>query len=496
MLLAVAVEMCAVSPRSRAGVAGIAVAVAGGVVAAGGPSQGGSFFECDESQAAMYSATFDPSTAPSARFLAIAHLWEQLSKARLHLAEAMALARHWGRTLVLPRVSSSRIGGNNLPRGTFPACAYFDTELIGRFVPWVTEEYLWGAVVPAWEGRGGVGQGGGRGGRGWRSATVLLDDFRGQRCNLTASVLKTRRPFPASPHLPSSWNTSLYGLAFSPRSPLLCTTSCDERPWLRWLPPRAEDLRVQEEVAVLMKFTHTACLGRLKPLADLAQEHLEYAPHLHRLVSSFASHHLNQGRYIAAHWRVEKAMMSHRSPVQMQQCVEGLLRDTAVWWLQEREREAMPEEGEGEGVRGRGSVVVGVRRGGGEEGKVPVFMATDLTPENKWLSGTAHLDQRHREIAFHAVKDLYARLQPPQLDAFLPGLREADIGVQAILDKLLCINAAVFLYAPPSCRNYAPTGSGSAVADEICWWRARLGKEGRMRGSRGLSPCRMWGDGQ
>ncbi|CAI7887406.1 unnamed protein product [Closterium sp. NIES-54] len=40
-----------------------------------------------------------------------------MSKVRLHLAEAMALARHWGRTLVLPRVRSSRIGGSNPPRG-------------------------------------------------------------------------------------------------------------------------------------------------------------------------------------------------------------------------------------------------------------------------------------------------------------------------------------------------------------------------------------------
>ncbi|CAI7749620.1 unnamed protein product [Closterium sp. NIES-53] len=96
-------------------------------------------------------------TAPSARYLAEGNLWEQLSKARLHLAEAMALARHWGRTLVLPRVRSSPIGGNNPPRGMLPACAYFDTVLMGRFVPWVREEYLWRTVVPAWEARGGAG---------------------------------------------------------------------------------------------------------------------------------------------------------------------------------------------------------------------------------------------------------------------------------------------------------------------------------------------------
>ncbi|CAI5476353.1 unnamed protein product [Closterium sp. Yama58-4] len=45
-----------------------------------------------------------PATAPSARYLAtglylaMGNRWEQLSKARLHLGEAMALPRHWGRT--------------------------------------------------------------------------------------------------------------------------------------------------------------------------------------------------------------------------------------------------------------------------------------------------------------------------------------------------------------------------------------------------------------
>ncbi|CAI5537178.1 unnamed protein product, partial [Closterium sp. Naga37s-1] len=138
--------------------------------------------------------------------------------------------------------------------------------------------------------------------------------------------------------------------------------------------------------------------------AELAKEHLAYAPHLLRLASSFAAQHLgggqyhtrltctgwppeeqavqhlNGGRYVAAHWRVEKAMMSHRSPVHM----------------------------------------------------------------HLWLSGTARFDQHHQDVAIYAVKELYSLLKPTRLGSFLPGLREADLGVQAILDKLLCIKAAVF----------------------------------------------------
>ncbi|CAI5968847.1 unnamed protein product [Closterium sp. NIES-65] len=259
-----------------------------------------------------------------------------------------------GRTLVLPRVCSSRIGGNNPPRGMLPACAYFDSVLMGRFVPWVREEYL------------------------WRTHTRLT-----------------------------------------------CTG---------WPP---------EEQAV---------------------------------------QHLNGGRYVAAHWRVEKAMMSHRSPVRMHLCVQWLLRETAAWPLQEKERGAMVGES-------GGSVEGG---GGGEGEKVPVFMATDLTPENKWLSGTARFDQHHQDVAIYA--ELYSLLKPTRLESFLPGLREADLGVQAILDKLLCIRATVFLYPPVSCRNYVPTGSGSAVADEICWWREHLAQQRNMsRGGEGRTVCRMWG---
>ncbi|CAI5940810.1 unnamed protein product [Closterium sp. NIES-64] len=439
-------------------------------------------------------------TAPSAKYLAIAHLWEQLSKARLHLAEAMALARHWGRILVLPRVGSSRIGGNYLPRGTLPACAYFNTELIGRFVPWVREEFLSNQshppTFPLPQSDRHTAQ---------NASPPLLFLF----CNLYQS--STHHPLPPPPNQSDSHTAqnaaalpdrparaglvehlslpprllalvaaALHHQLRRPRVVTLVTADC-RGPKGAGGGGSADEvhphrLRVPEEVAVLMKFTRLGVvLG--------VHEHIAYAPHLHRLASSFASQHLQGGgRYMAAHWRVEKAMMSHRSPVQMHQCVQGLLRDTAVWWLQERERQGMVARGGGGGG------------GGGEKDKVPVFMATDLTPENQWLSGTAHLDQHHRDVAFHAVKELFSRLQPSRLESFLPGLQEADIGVQAILDKLLCIKAAVFLYPPPSCRNYAHTGSGSAVADEICWWRERQGSGGGN--GKGVAPCRMWSDGR
>ncbi|CAI5986614.1 unnamed protein product [Closterium sp. NIES-64] len=301
-----------------------------------------------------------------------------------------------GRTLVLPRVCSSRIGGNNPPRGMLPACAYFDSVLMGRFVPWVREEYLWRTVA----------------------------ELAKEHLAYAPHLLRLASSFAAQhlgggQYVAAHWRIEKAMMSHrSPHTRLTCTG---------WPP---------EEQAV---------------------------------------QHLNGGRYVAAHWRVEKAMMSHRSPVRMHLCVQWLLRETAAWPLQEKERGAMVGES-------GGSVEGG---GGGEGEKVPVFMATDLTPENKWLSGTARFDQHHQDVAIYA---------PTRLESFLPGLREADLGVQAILDKLLCIRATVFLYPPVSCRNYVPTGSGSAVADEICWWREHLAQQRNMsRGGEGRTVCRMWG---
>lgn len=74
----------------------------------------------------------------SAQFLAIVRMPdEQLSKARMHFAEMVALAKVLNRVLVLPRVGLSTIG-MHLP---LPYCAYFDGKLLGNYVKWVTYEY-------------------------------------------------------------------------------------------------------------------------------------------------------------------------------------------------------------------------------------------------------------------------------------------------------------------------------------------------------------------
>ena len=74
------------------------------------------------------------------KFLMLAVIKEQMSKARLHLSETMALARLLNRTLILPQVAPA--ADSIRYDHPHPACAYFDVERIGEMVPWVTQSYF------------------------------------------------------------------------------------------------------------------------------------------------------------------------------------------------------------------------------------------------------------------------------------------------------------------------------------------------------------------
>ncbi|GJP36291.1 hypothetical protein CLOM_g8287 [Closterium sp. NIES-68] len=110
-------------------------------------------YTCPQEMASRpYSDSFDPSSLLSAKFISVGRLYEQLSKARLHLGEVLSVALHAGRTLILPSVGNSRIG--TVADYAFPFCTYFDPGSLGQFVPWVSEEFFYGQVVPAWQAAG------------------------------------------------------------------------------------------------------------------------------------------------------------------------------------------------------------------------------------------------------------------------------------------------------------------------------------------------------
>ena len=72
----------------------------------------------------------------------LAQTWEQLSQTKLHVLEAMALAKLTRRTLVLTHVGNSTL----VYRMALPFCTYFDTDLLGEVVPWVTQDWLEGEM--------------------------------------------------------------------------------------------------------------------------------------------------------------------------------------------------------------------------------------------------------------------------------------------------------------------------------------------------------------
>ncbi|CAI7798264.1 unnamed protein product [Closterium sp. NIES-53] len=68
------------------------------------------------------------------------------------------------------------------------------------------------------------------------------------------------------------------------------------------------------------------------------------------------------------------------------------------------------------------------------------------------------LSKEHRDVALRTVQLMHGELRPITWAAADSSVPQLDTGVQAILDKLVCIKATVFLHAPMAC-----TGPSTAV---------------------------------
>ncbi|CAI7798265.1 unnamed protein product [Closterium sp. NIES-53] len=413
----------------------------------------------------------------SAKFISVGRLYEQLSKARLHLGEALSVARHTGRTLILPSVGNSRIG--TVADYAFPFCTYFDPGRLGQFVPWVSEEFFYGQVVPAWRA---AGRGGGS------VVALVLGDAKMKACDVRASYAKIGRNTNTPGLQPNASLRADPSLLLNRAllSPALCTRTCTTK--RRAKPPGAEDLlgrdsgatvlpgeepmvalgrtggevgemededgkREKEgeggnererrkggeeregsviggekgkegsilgkdepdrnaDVAVVFKSSPLMCLSRIGRLASEARRSLVYPPHLHLAVDHLITKHIQlqaggesggggeedsaengeRGQMhggggggggegvvvVAAHWRVEKALRAGVRQRQMAACARGLV-DTVRGW-------ATRVGGVSGGSGGRENEGAGGAEGkeGGEQ-QVAVFLATDLTPDNRAL---------------------------------------------------------------------------------------------------------------
>ena len=113
-----------------------AVAAAAAATAAVTPLDFSTAFRCDPS--ALSRASHPAIDVASGKFLMLALTFEQLSQARLHFLEAMALASLLNRTLVLTTVAESQI---RFPK-PLPFCSYFDVNRLSKLTPWVAQKWL------------------------------------------------------------------------------------------------------------------------------------------------------------------------------------------------------------------------------------------------------------------------------------------------------------------------------------------------------------------
>ncbi|GJP73747.1 hypothetical protein CLOP_g4434 [Closterium sp. NIES-67] len=102
------------------------------------------------------------------------------------------------------------------------------------------------------------------------------------------------------------------------------------------------------------------------------------------------------------------------------------------------------------------------------------------------------LSKEHRDLALRTVQLLHEELHPITWAAVDPSVPQLDTGVQAILDKLLCMKATVFLHAPMACTG-AHDPHGSSFTEEICASREVEDNEAGGRGDGSLrNRCTTW----
>ncbi|CAI7883715.1 unnamed protein product [Closterium sp. NIES-54] len=179
------------------GFAGVAV-----VVAAGRPSQSSA---CDESQTASHGAIRAlPRNVP-------------LPRERESLGAAEQGAPPPGGAVALARSCCSRIGGNNLPRGMLPACAYFDMVGADGAVCAVGARGV--SLVPAWEGRGGASSGE-RGTLALFQGHEYREEYQESSCRQqgNASSGKSKHPSQLLLRSPSGFFLGALCFCFSPNS--------------------------------------------------------------------------------------------------------------------------------------------------------------------------------------------------------------------------------------------------------------------------------------
>eukprot|EP00897_Mesotaenium_endlicherianum_P000618 jgi/Mesen1/10557/ME000843S10068 len=398
------------------------------------------YYRCTNGeQEAQHSEGYQPGRrqAGGEKFLAVGRLAEQLTKARRHLAEVVALARHTGRTLILPAAGNAKLASSLDYRR--PLCAYLDTRALGRLVDWVTEDFFF----DEFERR--------RRGRPVRDPTIFTLFLHKPHypCNATYLFMKAGKfsdPQGVAVKPPRSMALVRTGVTGAGR--YACSSACPPGRQPHPLALLTSGEASSSEVVVIVKSTPHACLGEAE--TELAAGHLAYPARLTRAAARLVSARLG-ARFLAIHWRTEKSLLARVGPASMALCARSLIASALS----------------AQSARNLSGV----------------FLATDISPADVEGGGGSQsyvaVRQDKRRSTADLISGVHLALGTAQWASFDPIVPSLDKGIQGILDKLVCVQAHTFLQPPPYCYGFKNQRmeSPSSFTREIVELRTRAGRE-------------------
>ncbi|CAI7862024.1 unnamed protein product [Closterium sp. NIES-53] len=368
------------------------------------------------------------------RFLVFAYSLEQLSNTRAHLVEAARFAQATNRTLVLPKGSRSRL---SLARD-LPLCAYFDLSRLDAH--WISPEFFLhlarAAVNPPFAKA---------------SPSVAFVHLQ------TSQVW--RLTFTQGPLANMLSELMVYGMGHAPsrRNTVDVTTPVNSSALFQQL-----HTWWHRDVLVWVKTTYDRVDFHL-PTDDISFKMLPYSQTWHAMAHQAMAR--LPPRYIAVHYRSEFIAfhLAHKLVRRGFKVEAGVLEELMTGCM-EAARDLI------NGMKRRHNISA-------------VFIAADVPFDDKagslvrsdsWKDTTWMFQGQKRVLEAPREKLRWLREQVAgtvMVDELMPAVNHYDPGIVAILDKLLCVHAHVFL-AGSITSNAACTSPARRPRAAYCRLRA------------------------
>ncbi|CAI7921084.1 unnamed protein product, partial [Closterium sp. NIES-54] len=367
------------------------------------------------------------------RFLVFAYSLEQLSNTRAHLVEAARFAQATNRTLVLPKGSRSRL---SLARD-LPLCAYFDLSRLDAH--WISPEFFLhlarAAVNPPFAKA---------------SPSVAFVHLQ------TSQVW--RLTFTQGPLANMLSELMVYGMGHAPsrRNTVDVTTPVNSSALFQQL-----HTWWHRDVLVWVKTTYDRVDFHL-PTDDISFKMLPYSQTWHAMAHQAMAR--LPPRYIAVHYRSEFIAfhLAHKLVRRGFKVEAGVLEELMTGCM-EAARDLI------NGMKRRHNISA-------------VFIAADVPFDDKagslvrsdsWKDTTWMFQGQKRVLEAPREKLRWLREQVAgtvMVDELMPAVNHYDPGIVAILDKLLCVHAHVFLAGSITC------GGSRGFEQDITQHRSQFNK--------------------